>query len=43
VRPELAGVKGGDFTARHRSIDAGKLAMQRAMPQLRALIEAKSR
>jgi NTE family protein len=43
VRPELAGVKGGDFTARRRSIDAGKLAMQRAIPQLKALIEAKSR
>ncbi len=43
VRPELAGVKGGDFTAKRRSMDAGKLAMQRAIPQLRALIEAKSK
>jgi NTE family protein len=43
VRPELAGVKGGDFTARRRSMEAGKLAMQRAIPQLKALIEAKSR
>ena len=43
VRPELAGVKGGDFTSRRRSIEAGKLAMQRAMPQLKALIESKSR
>jgi NTE family protein len=43
VRPELAGVKGGDFTSRRRSIDAGKLAMQRAIPQLKALIEAKSK
>jgi NTE family protein len=43
VRPELVGVKGGDFTAKRRSIDAGKLAMQRAMPQLKALIEAKSK
>jgi NTE family protein len=43
VRPELAGVKGGDFTAKRRSIDAGKLAMQRAIPQLRALIELKSK
>jgi NTE family protein len=43
VRPELAGVKGGDFTAKRRSIEAGKLAMQRAIPQLRALIESKSR
>jgi NTE family protein len=43
VRPELTGVKGGDFSARRRSIEAGKLAMQRAIPQLRALIEAKSK
>jgi NTE family protein len=43
VRPELVGVKGGDFTAKRRSIDAGKLAMQRALPQLKALIEAKSK
>ncbi len=43
VRPELAGVKGGDFTAKRRSIDAGKWAMQRAIPQLKALIESKSR
>jgi NTE family protein len=43
VRPELAGVKGGDFTSRKRSMDAGKLAMQRAIPQLKALIESKSR
>jgi NTE family protein len=43
VRPELNGVKGGDFTSKRRSMDAGKLAMQRALPQLRALIEAKSK
>ncbi len=43
VRPELASVKGGDFTAKRPSIDAGKLAMQRAIPQLKALIEAKSK
>ncbi len=43
VRPELVGVKGGDFTAKRRSIDAGKLAMQRLMPQLKAAIEAKSK
>ncbi len=42
VRPELVGVKSGDFTAKRRAMDAGKAAMQRAMPQLRALIEAKS-
>ncbi len=43
VRPELVGVKGGDFGAKRRSMDAGKAAMQKAMPQLKALIEAKSR
>jgi NTE family protein len=43
IRPELIGVKGGDFTAKRRSIDAGKAAMQRQIAQLKALIEAKSR
>jgi NTE family protein len=43
VRPELAGVKGGDFTAKRRAMDAGKLAMQRAMPALKAAIEAKAK
>ncbi len=43
VRPALVGVKSGDFSAKHRAIDAGKLAMQQAIPQLRALIEAHSR
>ncbi len=43
VRPELVGVKGGDFAAKRRSIDAGKLAMQRLIPQLKQTIEAKTR
>ena len=43
VRPELVGVKGGDFTAKRRAMDAGKLAMQRAMPALKAAIEAKAK
>ncbi len=43
VRPALVGVKSGDFSAKRRAIDAGKLAMQQAIPQLRALIEAHSR
>ncbi len=43
VQPLLLGVKGADFAAKRRSIDAGKNAMQRAVPQLRALIAAKSR
>jgi NTE family protein len=43
VRPELVGVKSGDFTAKRRAMDAGRLAMQRQIPQLKALIEAKSK
>ena len=43
VRPALVGVKGGDFSAKRRAIDAGKLAMQQMVPQLRALIEAKTK
>ncbi len=43
VRPELVGVKSGDFTAKRRAIDAGKLAMQRQIPQLKALMEARSK
>ncbi|NJM44339.1 MAG: patatin-like phospholipase family protein [Brachymonas sp.] len=43
VRPELVGVKSGDFTAKRRAMDAGKLAMQRMMPQLRAAIESQSK
>ncbi len=36
VRPALAGVGGADFTARRRAIDAGRAAMQRLLPQLKA-------
>jgi NTE family protein len=36
VRPSLAGVSGSDFSARRRSIEAGRAAMQIALPQLRA-------
>jgi NTE family protein len=43
VRPALAGVGSADFSTRRRSIDAGRLAMQRLMPQLKAAIEAKSK
>jgi NTE family protein len=43
IRPELVGVKSGDFTAKRRAMDAGRLAMQRQIPQLKALIEAKSK
>lgn len=42
VRPALAGVGGADFTARRRAIDAGRAAMQRLLPQLKAAMEAKA-
>ena len=38
VRPSLAGVGSADFTARQRSIDAGKAAMLAALPKLRQLL-----
>lgn len=43
VRPALTGVRSADFTARRRSIDAGRAAMQALLPQLKAAIEAKSK
>ncbi len=43
IRPALPGVKGSDFTARRRAIEAGRLAMQQALPQLRQAIADKSR
>ncbi len=42
VRPVLTGISSSDFSARRRSIDAGRQAMLLALPQLRALIAAKS-
>ena len=42
VRPALAGVGGADFTARRRAIEAGRAAMQRLLPQLKAAMEAKA-
>lgn len=38
VRPALPGVKSADFGARRRSIEAGRLAMQQALPGLRAAL-----
>ncbi|QHE85627.1 patatin-like phospholipase family protein [Hydrogenophaga sp. BPS33] len=38
VRPALTGVGGADFSARLRSIEAGRAAMQAALPQLKALL-----
>ncbi len=40
VRPALVGVSGADFAARSRAIQAGRMAMQQALPQLRQAIEA---
>ncbi len=42
VRPQLMGISSADFGARKRSIEAGRQAMLQALPQLRALIAAKT-
>lgn len=42
VRPALSGVSSSDFGARKRSVEAGRQAMLQALPQLRALIDAKT-
>ena len=42
IRPVLTGISSADFSARRRSIEAGRQAMLLALPQLRALIAAKS-
>lgn len=43
VRPALVGIASSDFSARKRSIDAGRQAMLQLLPQLRAAIAEKSR
>lgn len=43
LRPKLPGVGGADFTARKRSIQAGREAAQAVLPQLKASIAAKTR
>lgn len=43
VRPALQGVASADFNARNRSIQAGRLAMQQQLPQLRLALESRSR
>ena len=40
VRPPLSGVKSADFSARRRSIEAGRVAMLAALPQLKARLAA---
>jgi NTE family protein len=41
VRPELMGVGSANFGARQRSIEAGRLAMQQALPKLKSLLQPK--
>ena len=40
LRPALGSIAGTDFTARNRAIQAGRTAMQQALPQLRQAMEA---
>lgn len=42
VRPALPGLKGTDFGARRRIIEAGRTAMLQLLPQLKAAIAAKT-
>lgn len=39
VQPSQEGLKGADFSARQRAIDAGRAAMQAALPTLRAKLD----
>jgi NTE family protein len=43
VRPSLLGFGSADFAMRKQSIEAGRLAMQKLVPQLKATIEAKTK
>ena len=43
VRPALVGVGSAEFTARRRAIEAGRAAMTRSLPQLKAAMEAKAK
>nr|WP_315488051.1 patatin-like phospholipase family protein [uncultured Rhodoferax sp.] len=43
VKPALLGVASADFSARKKSIEAGRKAMLQLMPQLRAAIASKTR
>jgi NTE family protein len=43
VRPALSGIGSSDFSARKRSIEAGRQAMLQLVPQLRAVMAAKMR
>jgi NTE family protein len=43
VRPELNAIGSSDFASRQKSIEAGRTAMTRLLPQLRAAISTKTR
>ncbi len=43
VRPALTGISSSDFSARKRSIEAGRQAMTQQLPALRAAIAARTR
>lgn len=43
VRPALNGMASADFNARRRAIQAGRVAMQQLLPQLKTAMEARSR
>jgi NTE family protein len=43
VRPSLLGFGSADFAMRKQSIEAGRVAMQKLVPQLKSAIEAKAK
>jgi NTE family protein len=43
VRPELNAIGSSDFASRQKSIEAGRTAMARLLPLLRAAISTKTR
>lgn len=43
VRPSLTGVGSADFSARRRAIEAGRTAMRKLLPQLKAAMEARAK
>ena len=43
VRPELQGFGSADFASRRQAIDAGRVAMEKLLPQLKAAVDAKTR
>ena len=41
LRPKMAGMSSADFSNRQKSIEAGRAAMQQALPQIRAALQPK--